>query len=400
MMPTLFTIPFINRDVPGFGLMMMMGFLGAIWWAVRRAQKSGADPDVLLNCGFIALIAGVIGCRFMYVFANWEQFASRGSAGQIVWAIVNVSGGGLEFYGGFILASLCVIFYLWRAGHSLRWYFDIIAPSAALGLALGRIGCFLNGCCYGGVCDAPWAVQFPHGSSAQIVQWQAYRAGADIPKQLIVVGPTGVPGQIPREDLGAGDERIEAAARKEADLGAEIAKLDAEIKNAEGDAAKTAALRARRVKVDRKLAAASRRFGLIRYQMRKYDMTAAQIRDLAAQYRSLALHPTQLYSSIAALMIALILNAWYWRRTRDGQVICLLFIIQPITRWTLEIIRDDVPAATLGLFTRSQVLAVGLTVIGVAGMFILRRLPARSPAARIWEPPEDDPKTAAATAKS
>ena len=57
MMPTLFTIPFINRDVPSFGLMMMMGFLGAIWWAVRRAQKSGADPDVILNCGFIALIA-------------------------------------------------------------------------------------------------------------------------------------------------------------------------------------------------------------------------------------------------------------------------------------------------------------------------------------------------------
>ncbi len=129
-------------------------------------------------------------------------------------------------------------------------------------------------------------------------------------------------------------------------------------------------------------------------------MTAAQIRALAAQYRSLAVHPTQLYSSISALMIALILNAWYWRRTRDGQVICLLFIIQPITRWTLEVIRDDVPTATLGLFTRSQVLAVGLTVIGVAGMFILRRLPARSPAARIWEPPEDDPKTAAATAQS
>ncbi len=44
MMPTVFTIPFINRDVPGYGLMMMFGFLSAIWWAVRRAQKSGANP--------------------------------------------------------------------------------------------------------------------------------------------------------------------------------------------------------------------------------------------------------------------------------------------------------------------------------------------------------------------
>jgi len=53
MRPVLFTIPFLNRDVPGYGVMLMVGFLVAIWWAARRAAKSGADPDVILNCGFI-----------------------------------------------------------------------------------------------------------------------------------------------------------------------------------------------------------------------------------------------------------------------------------------------------------------------------------------------------------
>ncbi len=385
MMPIIFTIPFINKDIPGYGLMMMLGFLSGIWWAVRRAQKSGANPDVVLNCGFIALIAGVVGCRIMYVMANWQEFAGRG-----LWAMVDVSKGGLEFYGGFILSTVCVIFSLWRAKLSLRWYFDILAPSLALGLAFGRVGCFLNGCCYGGVCDAPWAVKFPAGSPAQMVQWQDYRAGATLPQQLIVVNSSGIALPIPREDLAVADQSIADAARKEADLRAELGKLDGEIKNAEGDSGAIARLRTRRGNIDRKLTVAVRRFGLIRYQMKKYDMSAEQIRTLALQVRSLPVHPTQLYSTIAALLIALVLNGWYWRRGRDGQVICLLFVIQPITRWTLEIIRDDVPAITLGLFTRSQVLAIGLTIVGLVGLMILQRLPARSPAAELWEPPEDE----------
>ena len=79
MKPVLFTIPGINWDVPSYGLMLMLGLFVSIWWAARRAMKSRANPDVILNCGFIAIFAGVVGCRAMYVFHYWDaQFANRG----------------------------------------------------------------------------------------------------------------------------------------------------------------------------------------------------------------------------------------------------------------------------------------------------------------------------------
>ena len=139
MHPVLFTIPGINLSVPAYGFMMMLGFLTAILWAAYRAQRSGANPDVVLNCGFIALIGGVAGARAMYVVHYWDQFALRGSPGQIIWGILNVSEGGLEFYGGFIAATLGVLLYMVLWKHSLRWYVDITAPSAMLARAFAPL---------------------------------------------------------------------------------------------------------------------------------------------------------------------------------------------------------------------------------------------------------------------
>jgi hypothetical protein len=80
MMPVVFRIPVVNIDVPGYGLVMMLGFLLSVVWAVRRATRSGGNPDVVLNCAFIALIGGVGGARLMYVVHYWdEQFAPLGN---------------------------------------------------------------------------------------------------------------------------------------------------------------------------------------------------------------------------------------------------------------------------------------------------------------------------------
>ena len=119
---------------------------------------------MVLNCGFIALIGGIFGSRTMYVLHYWEQFDQYDTAFQTFRAIIDVRQGGLEVYGGFLLVVGAVIVYLWRGRHSIRWYFDILAPSAALGMAIGRVGCLLNGCCWGGVCtELPWGVTFPFG---------------------------------------------------------------------------------------------------------------------------------------------------------------------------------------------------------------------------------------------
>ena len=114
MMPVVFRIPFLNRDIPGYGLMLMIGFMVGIIWAARRAARSKANPDVLLNCGFVALITGVVGARAMYVIHYWDQFKSRGDAGQVFWAVIDVTKGGMEFYGGFVLTVIAVVIWLRR----------------------------------------------------------------------------------------------------------------------------------------------------------------------------------------------------------------------------------------------------------------------------------------------
>jgi phosphatidylglycerol:prolipoprotein diacylglycerol transferase len=346
MKPVIFTIPGLNWDIPGYGLMLMLALFISIWWAARRAMKSGGSPDVILNCGLIALFAGVIGCRAMYVIHYWDQFKAQGSTLQILIAIVDVRKGGLEFYGGFLLTVIAVLAWLrWWEKVSIRWYLDIIAPSAALGLAIGRIGCFLNGCCFGSTCDLPWAVRFPFGSNAVLSQWNEGLPGAAIRQELLFTHVPGVFTPLPREFLNASDKEIEAASKK---------------------------------------------FPMVRANMKKYGLTAAELRAMALSHRSLPVHPTQLYSTITALLIALILNALYWRRTRDGQVICALFLIEPATRWLLEVIRADNPVDTVGMFTISQFLAIGMTLLGLIGLLVLRKMSPRSPRARLWEPPEEN----------
>ncbi|HUU94900.1 MAG TPA: prolipoprotein diacylglyceryl transferase family protein [Phycisphaerae bacterium] len=390
MMPIIFRIPFLGRDLPSYGLMMMIGFMVAIVWAARRAAKSKANPDVVLNCGFIALLAGVVGCRFMYVVHYWDQFKNRGDAGQVFLAIIDVTKGGLEFYGGFILTVIAVVIWLrWREKVSLRWYLDIIAPSAALGLAFGRVGCLLNGCCFGGVCDLPWAVRFPFGSPAAIQQWGQKLPEAGLREELIFIHePTGLAQPLSREILTVPEEEIARAETTIAELTGQTAARQAELSRASNNAEKQRLTR-ELAELNRKLNAAKLEHVGIHTLMKKYGLTFAELRAIAAEHRSLPVHPTQLYSMVTALLIALLLSAVYWRRTRDGQVVCALFVIQPLARWLIEVIRADNPVDTMG-FTISQFLAVCMTIAGLIGFWVLRRMPPRSPRAHPWEPPPEE----------
>jgi len=389
MKPIIFTIPGINWDVPGYGLMLMLGLFVSIWWAARRAIKSSANPDVILNCGFIALIAGVVGCRVMYVIHYWDQYAGRGFLGTAI-AIIDVRKGGLEFYGGFLLTAVVMLAWLrWWEKVSLRWYLDIIAPSAALGLAIGRIGCFLNGCCFGSTCELPWAVRFPFGSNAAEHQWQGKLPGAELREELLFTFEPGVARPLTREFLQASEQQIEAAVVAEAAARQELDACKAKLAAA-SDPVQQQQLRAAQAKLERKLGKAENKFRLARANMKKYGLSAGELRALADSYRTLPVHPTQPYSTVTALLIALLLNAVYWRRTRDGQVTCLLFMIEPVSRWLLEVIRADNPHDTIADFTISQFLALCMTLLGLIGLLVLRRVPPRSPRARTWEPPEED----------
>ena len=156
MHPNFLTLPG-GLTIGMYGLFMMLGFLSAVWMAMRRAEHVKANADRVLDMSFFALVFGVLGARVFFVIHYWQpQFAT---ASNRLLAIINIREGGLEFLGGFLGAIIAVCIYAAWTKTSLRLYLDILAPSLAWGLAVGRIGCFLNGCCFGGLCVVPGTTQ-------------------------------------------------------------------------------------------------------------------------------------------------------------------------------------------------------------------------------------------------
>jgi phosphatidylglycerol:prolipoprotein diacylglycerol transferase len=157
MLPTLF-LSFIHT----YGLMLAVGFYAAWWLGARRAKAEGIDPDIIGNVVLIAIVSGVAGARLLFFIRYHDPRES-------FWSIFIVWEGGLVFYGGLITAAAAIAFYLWRRKIPMWQMGDILAPSLALGQAFGRLGCFFNGCCFGGPSTAafPLGIRFPCIADAQ-----------------------------------------------------------------------------------------------------------------------------------------------------------------------------------------------------------------------------------------
>jgi phosphatidylglycerol:prolipoprotein diacylglycerol transferase len=138
-----------------YGLLLIIGFVAATWSACLEAQRRGYDPNVVLDLALPLLAASVVLCRVLYIVLHPDQFHS-------VAEMVRLWDGGMSFHGSLVAAVLVIAYFAHRYGLSFGELADVIAPSVFLGYAIGRIGCFLNGCCYGAVCDLPWAMQFPN----------------------------------------------------------------------------------------------------------------------------------------------------------------------------------------------------------------------------------------------
>jgi phosphatidylglycerol:prolipoprotein diacylglycerol transferase len=186
MWQILFKIPFVNFPIFSYGLMLVIGFFGGKMLAERLAKRVGLDPMIFTNCALIALVAGVAGARLSHVLENWPQYSdpSRSAWANFLDA-VNIRSGGLTYYGGFLLATPAVLAYGILKRAPLRLGMDIIAPCLMIGLGFGRIGCFLNGCCYGSECNVPWAVTFPYGSNPFMDEFQNNTLKAKIPDELL-----------------------------------------------------------------------------------------------------------------------------------------------------------------------------------------------------------------------
>jgi len=145
----------------GYGLMLVLGFLTSIYVAQRLARRAGESPEHFARVGLLSLVGGIVGSRAAYIIQHWDaQFAHADSP---LGAVLNVSSGGLIYYGGVLLATAMVVGYLLWQRLPIRRYLDIVAVPIMIGLAFGRAGCLLNGCCYGATCDPNWslAMRFP-----------------------------------------------------------------------------------------------------------------------------------------------------------------------------------------------------------------------------------------------
>ncbi len=154
----------IGIAIRGYGMMLLLGVSSAVGLAWIRAKRSGLDPDVILNLAPWVFIGGLVGARLFYVVQYHDHFITD-SFTETLSRMLTFTEGGLVVYGSFIGGFLSASWYIWRHKLPLLRLGDVIVPCMFLGLFFGRIGCLMNGCCYGGQCQDYWAaLHFPPGS--------------------------------------------------------------------------------------------------------------------------------------------------------------------------------------------------------------------------------------------
>jgi phosphatidylglycerol:prolipoprotein diacylglycerol transferase len=265
MLRVLWVFPGLDLRIHSFGVMLLLACAGALTLASWRARRERLDPDIIHGLVPWLFLGGIIGARILFVIMHPEQVHGLAS-------LLRFWQGGIIFYGCILGGLIGSTLYWTRRRFPFLATADAVAPGLALGVAVGRIGCFLNGCCYGSLCDRAWAVRFPAGTLPWI-----------------------------------------------------------------------------------------------------HHVQASWISSGAAW--SLPVHPKQLYAALFGCALLILVSLYYARRRRDGEVMALLMIGYPITRFVLEFFRGDAGGLYAGLAI-SQYISVGVLVSGLATWYWLSGRPA------------------------
>jgi phosphatidylglycerol---prolipoprotein diacylglyceryl transferase len=330
----------LGLPIRGYGVMLMLATVTGVGLAAYRAWQVGIDPEAIYSLAFAMFLAGIVGARLFFVVEYWnEEFSPErtGSLTATFWAIVNIPKGGLVVYGSVLFGVPAGIWYCRRRRLPVLAIGDIIAPSMVVGLALGRIGCFLNGCCFGGVClTSDLAVTFPATSPPYLQQeqygwhsgvWLGERDGHVVVAYVAPSGPASAGGLMPGDEIAA----INGA--KPTSLPDAQAKLAA---------------------------------GTTSFEIATADGRIVRWLSASGPPRSVPVHATQLYSAIDAGLLALVLWLFFPYRRHDGEVFALLLTLHPISRFFLEMIRSDEPGQFGTSLTISQWISLGLSAMGIA----------------------------------
>ncbi len=352
----------VGFPIRGYGVMLVVGIISAVGLAAWRAQKMGIHPEIIYSLAMVLIVSGVVGARIFFVLQYWENFYVPGDWRATLSEIFRVTEGGIVVYGSLIGGAVGYLVYCYRKRLPVLALADLVAPSLLVGLMFGRLGCFLNGCCYGGLCALPVGVAFPQGLPQQYTPpyvrhmengaFYGLVLGVDPQGQVRVTSilEDSPASQNPTLEVGDVVQRINGqvlVGQKDPDTARDIPPM----------------------------AIVSR----ILYQSWRPGQSPAGslVLDLAEKGRvpltvdqmpaqSLQVHPTQLYSSVNALILCLLVLAYYPLRRYDGEVIALTLGMYAVTRFLLEVIRTDEYAIGGTGLTISQNVSIVIFVLMAA----------------------------------
>jgi phosphatidylglycerol---prolipoprotein diacylglyceryl transferase len=332
----------VGLPVRGYGVLMMLGVASAIWIANRRIESQGISREAFFSLALWSVLGGLIGARLFYVLQKWEELPGDTLSAKL-WVAAQFTEGGLVVYGGAMGGLLGILLWTWKNKTRPMPLLDAIAPAFFIGLAFGRIGCLLNGCCYGGVCEGELpAITFPRGSPAYVDQLQSGR--------LLGIRTDEEPGDAPtiREvapGSWAADHGIHSG---QALTGIEVFSSEAPSPTA--------------------LLAPPKIEGTMQVDRRSVAIPASDLPD-----RSLPVHPSQIYASISGFLLFLwTLSIPNWL-SRPGVVLGSALIAYGIFRILEEFIRVD-EAGQFGTdFSISQWISFVGIALGIVLLIASRR---------------------------
>ena len=141
-----------------------MGVLIGLWISVRNSERLGYDGDKAWNLGILVVLCGIVGAKVLYIINEWSYYSTHASE---IFSLNTLQAGGV-FSGGLLAAFLAAAWYVWRHHMPPLGTCDAFAPGLALGHAIGRIGCFAAGCCFGKETHHWWAVTFTNKLANEI----------------------------------------------------------------------------------------------------------------------------------------------------------------------------------------------------------------------------------------